>query len=71
MGTWGTGPFDSDLAADFVDSPQGLTPQQVIERVERAFQRVTGSADRVEGGAGPRPLPPALSSQASCRAAPS
>ncbi|MEV8361981.1 DUF4259 domain-containing protein [Streptomyces niveus] len=25
MGTWGTGPFDSDLAADFVDELEGLT----------------------------------------------
>ncbi|MFD7057718.1 DUF4259 domain-containing protein, partial [Streptomyces mirabilis] len=26
MGTWGTGPFDSDLAADFVDGLEGLPP---------------------------------------------
>ncbi|WP_413254381.1 DUF4259 domain-containing protein [Streptomyces europaeiscabiei] len=26
MGTWGTGPFDSDLAADFVYELEGLTP---------------------------------------------
>ncbi|MFC8840104.1 DUF4259 domain-containing protein [Streptomyces griseoincarnatus] len=25
MGTWGTGPFDSDLAADFVDELEELT----------------------------------------------
>ncbi|MEV8597829.1 DUF4259 domain-containing protein [Streptomyces sp. NPDC052012] len=25
MGTWGTGPFDSDLAADFVDELEGLS----------------------------------------------
>ncbi|MFE0887311.1 DUF4259 domain-containing protein, partial [Streptomyces rochei] len=25
MGTWGTGPFDSDLAADFVDELERLT----------------------------------------------
>ncbi|MEV0982118.1 DUF4259 domain-containing protein [Streptomyces sp. NPDC049915] len=30
MGTWGTGPFDSDLAADFVDELEGLTHQQVL-----------------------------------------
>ncbi|MFF2638934.1 DUF4259 domain-containing protein [Streptomyces niveus] len=26
MGTWGTGPFDSDLAADFVDELGGTHP---------------------------------------------
>ncbi|WP_427164077.1 hypothetical protein ACQF4J_00030 [Streptomyces sp. C1-1] len=31
---------------------QGLTPRQVIGRLERAFQRVTGWAVRVEGGDG-------------------
>jgi hypothetical protein len=49
MGTWGTGPFDSDLAADFVDELQGLTHQQVIDVLERAFQRVTDSGERVDG----------------------
>jgi len=52
MGTWGTGPFDSDLAADFVDQLEGLTHQQVIHVLERAFQRVTGSGERVDGGDG-------------------
>ncbi|KOX01666.1 MULTISPECIES: DUF4259 domain-containing protein [unclassified Streptomyces] len=50
MGTWGTGPFDSDLAADFVDELEGLNPQQVIDVLERAFQRVTNSGERVDGG---------------------
>ncbi|WP_432250198.1 DUF4259 domain-containing protein [Streptomyces sanyensis] len=50
MGTWGTGPFDSDLAADFVDGLEGLTRQQVIDVLERAFQRVTDSGARVDGG---------------------
>ena len=49
MGTWGTGPFDNDLAADFVDELQGLTFQQVIDVLERAFQRVTDSGERVDG----------------------
>ncbi|MDX3613640.1 DUF4259 domain-containing protein [Streptomyces europaeiscabiei] len=49
--TWGTGPFDSDLAADFVDELEGLTPQKVIEVLERAFQRVTPGG-RVDGGDG-------------------
>jgi hypothetical protein len=52
MGTWGTGPFDSDLAADFVDELEGLTPQKVIEVLERAFQRVTDPGGRVDGGDG-------------------
>ncbi|MFJ2701061.1 DUF4259 domain-containing protein [Streptomyces rochei] len=52
MGTWGTGPFDSDLAADFVDELEGLTHQQVIEVLERAFQRVTESGERVDSGDG-------------------
>ncbi|WP_181140569.1 DUF4259 domain-containing protein [Streptomyces sp. Ru62] len=52
MGTWGTGPFDSDLAADFVDELEGLTHQQVIDVLERAFQRVTDSGECVDGGDG-------------------
>ncbi|MGW6404130.1 DUF4259 domain-containing protein [Streptomyces sp. NPDC055134] len=52
MGTWGTGPFDSDLAADFVDELEGLTSQKVIKVLERAFQRVTDSGARVDGGDG-------------------
>ncbi|MBE4741165.1 MULTISPECIES: DUF4259 domain-containing protein [Streptomyces] len=52
MGTWGTGPFASDRAADFVDELEGLTRQQVIDVLERAFQRVTDSAERVDGGDG-------------------
>lgn len=52
MGTWGTGPFDSDLTADFVDELEGLTPQQVIDVLGRAFQRVADSAARVDGGDG-------------------
>ncbi|MER7982593.1 DUF4259 domain-containing protein [Streptomyces sp. NPDC095817] len=52
MGTWGTGPFDSDLAADFVDALARLTHQQVIDVLERAFKRVTDSGERVGGGDG-------------------
>ncbi|MFF3849593.1 DUF4259 domain-containing protein [Streptomyces sp. NPDC002328] len=52
MGTWGTGPFDSDLAADFVDELEGLSHQQVIDVLGRAFQRVTDSGERVDGGDG-------------------
>ncbi|WP_129773507.1 DUF4259 domain-containing protein [Streptomyces sp. L-9-10] len=52
MGTWGTGPFDSDLAADFVDGLAELTHPQVIDVLGRAFQRVTDSGERVDGGDG-------------------
>ncbi|MFH8701613.1 DUF4259 domain-containing protein [Streptomyces chartreusis] len=52
MGTWGTGPFDSDLAADFVDELEGLPPQKVIDVLELALQRVTDSGSRVDGGDG-------------------
>ncbi|WP_340563490.1 DUF4259 domain-containing protein [Streptomyces sp. GSL17-111] len=52
MGTWGTGPFDSDLAADFVDELEELTRQQTIDVLERAFQRVTDSKELVDGGEG-------------------
>ncbi len=45
-------PFDSDLAADFVDELEGLTHQQVIDVLGRAFQRVTDSGERVDGGDG-------------------
>lgn len=52
MGTWGTGPFDSDMAADFVDGRAGKSPEQVIEAMARAFQRVADSGSRVDGGDG-------------------
>ncbi|MEV0238317.1 DUF4259 domain-containing protein [Streptomyces sp. NPDC050674] len=52
MGTWGAGPFDSDLAADFVDELAGLPHQQVIDVLGRAFERVTDSGERVDGGDG-------------------
>jgi hypothetical protein len=52
MGTWGTGPFDSDLAADFVDGLEGLVPQQTIDVLERAFQRIARSGTHVYGGDG-------------------
>ncbi|MEN8654099.1 DUF4259 domain-containing protein [Streptomyces sp. 21So2-11] len=52
MGTWGTGPFDSDLAADFVDGLEGMSTQQVIDVLARAFQRVTNAKAQVESGDG-------------------
>ncbi|MFF3753127.1 DUF4259 domain-containing protein [Streptomyces sp. NPDC002018] len=52
MGTWGTGPFDSDLAADFVDELDGLAPKHIADVLERAFQRVMNSGARLDGGDG-------------------
>ncbi|MFF3215860.1 DUF4259 domain-containing protein [Streptomyces sp. NPDC002886] len=52
MGTWGTGPFDSDMAADFVEGLAGMSTDQVIEAMARAFQRVVDSGSRVDGGDG-------------------
>lgn len=52
MGTWGTGPFDSDMAADFVDGLAGMSTEQVIEAMTRAFQRVVNSGSHVDGGDG-------------------
>lgn len=52
MGTWGTGPFDSDVAADFVDGLEGKTPQQIIDSMTSAFRRVLTSGTRVDGGDG-------------------
>ncbi|MET9832333.1 DUF4259 domain-containing protein [Streptomyces sp. NPDC006385] len=52
MGTWGTGPFDSDLAADFVEELEGLSPEQIIDVMHRALQRVAYSGTRVDGGDG-------------------
>ncbi|MFJ6686300.1 DUF4259 domain-containing protein [Streptomyces werraensis] len=52
MGTWGTGPFDSDLAADFVDELEGLTPEQIIDTLQGSLQRVVDSDARIDGGDG-------------------
>ena len=52
MGTWGTGPFDSDLAADFVAELEGLSPEQVVELLRKTLQRVADSGPRVDSGDG-------------------
>ncbi|MBZ9642361.1 DUF4259 domain-containing protein [Streptomyces sp. PSKA30] len=52
MGTWGTGPFDSDLAADFVDELKGLSPEQIIDVLERTLQHVADSVKPVDSGDG-------------------
>lgn len=48
----GNEPFDSDLAADFVDELEGRAPQQVIDVLERAFRHVANAGTRVDGGDG-------------------
>ncbi|MFD9902662.1 DUF4259 domain-containing protein [Streptomyces sp. NPDC059063] len=52
MGTWGTGPFDSDLAGDFVDGLERLAPDQIVHVLQGALQRVVASGARVDGGDG-------------------
>ncbi|WP_419249345.1 DUF4259 domain-containing protein [Streptomyces canus] len=69
MGTWGTGPFDSELAADFVDELEGLSCQQVIDVLDRAFQRVTTREHASMVETAPKPLTPTLSSPAPSRTA--
>ncbi|MGH4034137.1 DUF4259 domain-containing protein [Actinomycetota bacterium Odt1-20B] len=51
-GNVGKGPFDSDLAADFVDELEGLPPHKVIQVIERELQRVTGAETHVDGADG-------------------
>lgn len=50
MGTWGAGPFDSDLAGDFTDGLRGLASQQIINALEGALLRVAESGHRIDGG---------------------
>lgn len=52
MGTWGTGPFDSDLAADFVEELEALSPEQIIHVLQKTLQRVADSGTRVDSGDG-------------------
>jgi hypothetical protein len=49
MGTWGTGPFQSDLADDFRDWLHGLPPQEAAAAIKEAFQRVVDSGSVVNG----------------------
>lgn len=49
MGTWGTGPFQSDLADDFRDWLHGLPPQEALTAIKDAFQRVVDSGSVVDG----------------------
>ncbi|MBQ0850280.1 DUF4259 domain-containing protein [Streptomyces sp. BH-SS-21] len=49
MGTWGTGPLQNNFAAEFVDEVEELSGPELIDVLERTFQRVTDSGARVDG----------------------
>ncbi|MER5584633.1 DUF4259 domain-containing protein [Streptomyces asoensis] len=49
MGTWGTGPLQNDVATELVDEVEELGPQELIDLLERIFQRVTHAGTRVDG----------------------
>ncbi|MEU4013411.1 DUF4259 domain-containing protein [Streptomyces pseudogriseolus] len=49
MGMWGTGPLQNDVAAEFVDVVEELGGQELVDMLERVFQRVTDSGARVDG----------------------
>ncbi|MFD7913542.1 DUF4259 domain-containing protein [Streptomyces sp. NPDC059752] len=51
-GTWGTGPFDSDIAGDFTDRLRGLPPQRLVSALAEVLRRVADSGPRVDGGDG-------------------
>ncbi|MFJ6760806.1 DUF4259 domain-containing protein [Streptomyces sp. NPDC091273] len=67
MGTWGTGPVDSDMAADFVDGLAGMSTEQVIEAMTRTFQRVLDSGSRVDGGDGAEVVAAAAAALIACQ----
>src|SRR5689334_554379 len=43
MGTWGTGPFDNDAAADFLDLLNDTGPSAAAEVVRQAFDQAATS----------------------------
>src|SRR5688572_26572041 len=50
MGTWGTGPFDSDMAEDFVDQLEDLSSERRAEILRsRLEQAVSDSPDKLLG----------------------
>ena len=50
MGTWGTGPFDSDMAEDFADRLERLSPGERAAAVDsRLRQAVSGDPDKLLG----------------------
>jgi hypothetical protein len=45
MGTWGTGPFDSDMAEDFVDRLEDLSSAQRAERIRARLEKAIAADD--------------------------
>ncbi|WP_084262369.1 DUF4259 domain-containing protein [Actinomadura formosensis] len=45
MGAWGSGPFDSDTAEDFVDDLERLASLQRLAVLERVFHRAIDAAE--------------------------
>ncbi|MCF2530797.1 DUF4259 domain-containing protein [Yinghuangia soli] len=50
MGSWGTGPFDSDSAADLVDVVGAADSDGAVALVREALDRVAGGRGRHYGG---------------------
>jgi hypothetical protein len=51
VGTWGSGPFDSDYAADFVDQLEASDLDAQLRLVRDTLERMARSTGRVEDGA--------------------
>lgn len=50
MGTWGTGPFDSDMAEDFLDRLEGLSAAQRAELIDSRLGRaLSNSSEELPG----------------------
>jgi len=49
IGTWGTGPLQNNVGAEFVDEVEELSHQELTGVLERTFQRVTDSGSRIDG----------------------
>lgn len=45
MGTWGSGPFDSDAAEDFADGLERLSGQQRVDAIRLVLERVLDARD--------------------------
>jgi hypothetical protein len=45
VGTWGTGPFDSDAAEDYVDALERMSALQRLGALEEIFGRAAMAAD--------------------------
>lgn len=49
MGTWGTGPFDNDTAADWCGDLDEAAPAERVEMIREALERVAGEEDYLDG----------------------